>query len=274
VVHPHGHSIGPEKEGWIKHGRFKEDVQRRAATLARMGAVSLTIDMFGYGDQRAFLGPDAHRTPIAQRMQVWNGIRALDFLESLPDVDPARLGVTGHSGGGTQTFLLAAVDSRVSVSAPVAMVSGWFFGGCPCESGLPIHRSEEHFMNNAMISALAAPRPQLLVSDGGDWTEYTPQLEYPFIQHIYGYFDAEVQLKNVHLPEEGHNYGPSKRAALYPFFREHLELHDAEEAGTSVEDPALMRFFNEENPVPEGTLATAEAIDAQLLSLPREGGSS
>lgn len=277
VLNTHGHSSAHDgPEGWIKHGRFKADVQLRAAALARMGAVALTIDMFGYGDQIVQLGPDAHRTPIALRMQLWNAMRALDFLEGLDGVDPDRLAVTGHSGGGTQAFLLSALDPRVAVNVPVAMVSGWFFGGCPCESGLPIHRSDEHFANNAIITALTAPRPLLVVSDGGDWTHLVPEIEYPFLESIYGYYDATGNLANVHLPDEGHNYGFSKRAAMYPFMAEHLGLELSaildssgaiNESMITIEDPALMHVFDPTNPPPVNALSDAKAIAATLRRL-------
>ncbi|HEU5080760.1 MAG TPA: prolyl oligopeptidase family serine peptidase [Opitutaceae bacterium] len=258
VLTTHGHTA-PIKtpEDWAKHGRFHESVQRRAATLARMGAVVLTIDMFGYGDSFTQFGPDAHRRPDAMTFQLWNNIRALDFLASLDGVDPKRLAVTGESGGGTQTMLLTAVDDRVSVSVPVVMASSYFFGGCPCESGRPIHRSAEHFASNAMIATLAAPRPMLLVSDGKDWTKYTPQVEFPFAQAIYRLFGKESAVANVHLPDEGHDYGPSKRQAMYRFMAERLGLNDNaaraaddafDESKVTLENPEAMRVFTGELP--------------------------
>lgn len=282
VLHTHGHSGKVTDDGgWERHGRFKADVQYRAATLARMGAVSLTIDMFGYGDSTAQLGPDGHRHKEVLAIQLWNAIRAIDFLESLPYVDPERIAVTGHSGGGTQAFLLTAVDRRVAVTVPVSMVSAHFFGGCPCESGKPIHFSDAHFVSNPMIAAMAAPRPQLLVSVGGDWTLNTPEVEFPFLREVYRDFGAEENVINVHLAEEGHNYGESKRMAVYPFLAHHLLLDvsgvlDSElkfdESAVAIEAPALLRVFDEDHPLPADALRSGDEVHAQLRRLQASAG--
>lgn len=271
VLTTHGHTGGVDgPEGWARHGRFNESVQRRAATLARMGAVVLTIDMFGYGDSLVQFGPAAHRRPFSLTMQLWTNLRAVELLASLRGVDKERIAVTGESGGGTQAFLLAALEPRVAAVVPVAMVSSYFFGGCPCESGLPIHRSAEHFASNAMIAALAAPRRMLVVSDGGDWTQFTPRSELPFLQHVYRLHEAEAKVANVHLATEGHDYGPSKRAAMYRFLAQEFGLkEDFDEAHVALESPEAMRVFKSSEEVPANALRSAEAAEAALRELQR-----
>lgn len=212
VLCPHGHMLNK---------RFLEDVQIRCAVLARMGAVVFAYDMVGRQESTQV----SHEIPIALLLQTWNSKRVLEYLLSRSDVDPEKIGMTGGSGGATQTFMLAAIDDRIKVSVPVVQVSAHFFGGCVCESGMPVHRSANQQTNNVEIAALCAPRPMLLISNGSDWTRNTPRIEYPYIQKVYSLYDAEHKVENVHLPAEKHDYGYSKRTAAYNFLGHHLKLN-------------------------------------------------
>ncbi|HYO23444.1 MAG TPA: CocE/NonD family hydrolase [Lacipirellulaceae bacterium] len=211
ILCPHGHGADP---------RMNADTQARAAALARMGAAAFAYDMVGVGESTQV--PHKHSETL--RLQLYNSLRAVDFLLSLGMVDDGRLAATGESGGATQTFLLAAVDPRIDVSAPVVQVSAHFYGGCVCESGLPIHKSAEHETNNVEIAASFAPKPQLIVSDGADWTRNVARVEFPYIRRIYELHGAAGNVENAHFANEGHDYGPSKRAAAYRFMARHLGL--------------------------------------------------
>lgn len=221
VLNPHGH--------W-KEGRFANNelgtVLGRGIGFARQGYVAFCYDMIGYNDSAQVVHrheSDRQRLWGLSHMalQLFNSIRAVDFLVSLPYVDRERIACTGESGGGTQTFMLMAVDDRIKVAAPVNMVSAHMQGGCVCENA-PTLRLET---TNPEIAALMAPRPLLLVSCTGDWTKNTPQVEYPFVKSVYDLYGAGDRVEWVRF-EADHNYNLDSRNAVYRFFGKWLLRED------------------------------------------------
>lgn len=219
---PHGHF---ESENVNERGRYRPEHQYRCAMLARMGVVAFSYDMFAWNEGALQVPKEAHSTGLALTMQTWNSIRVIDFLCSLSDVDATKIGITGASGGGTQSFLAAALDQRITLSIPAVMVSSHFYGGCPCESGLPIHHLNSAMStNNVEIAAMFAPKPQLIISIGNDWSHNNPKVELPFLQSVYSFYNKKDAVENAHFADENHDYGPSKRYAMYRFVAKHFNL--------------------------------------------------
>lgn len=234
IICPNGH---------FSNGRYGKVQQLRLGTLARMGAICVDYDLWGWGESADEVGSKAHQTPEAHVMQALNGIRILDWMIQRKDVDTKRIGVNGGSGGGTQTVLLTVLDDRFTAANPVVSVSSWFDGGCPCESGMPIQLAGGGTCN-AELAAMFAPKPMMLVSDGGDWTSTTPELEYPYLQRIYGFYGATDKVSNIHLPKERHDFGDNKRNAVYKFFIDTFKLDASklDESKVTIEDENALRF--------------------------------
>jgi hypothetical protein len=206
MLQPHGH---------FEQGRLNEADVLRAVALAQAGVYVLSYDMVGYNDQ--FQLPHWGAEPLEWRrwgfsragLQTWNSLCAFEWLRQQRAIDPQRIGCSGISGGGTQTFLLSALEPRLSCAAPVKMVSSVMQGGCICENA-PLLRL---FAGNPEIAGLTAPRPMLLISDAGDWTRDNPDVVAPYLKHVYGLFHAEGQFVHAHF-SEGHQWGAEPRRAL------------------------------------------------------------
>ena len=221
--------------------RYRKDEQQRLATLARMGAVCVDFDLYGYSQSAAEVGD--HHSARAHIFQAACGLKLLDWmLTNRKDIDPTRVAANGGSGGGTHTVLLTLLDNRITASAPVVHVASHFDGGCPCESGMPIQLAGGGTCE-AELAAIIAPKPLLLVSDGGDWTSTTPELEYPFIQRIFSFYDAKDNVRNVHLANERHDFGPNKRQAVYEFFADVFQLDRSmiDESKVTIESEEMMK---------------------------------
>src|SRR2546426_3862257 len=268
VLLPHGH--------WI-YGRLENteisSIPGSAISLARQGFVAFTYDMVGYDDSRQLThGFGGKRESLwglsLAGLQLWNGIRSLDFLQSRPEVDGERIGCAGASGGGTQTFLLAAVDERVKVAVPVNMISLHMQGGCLCENPPGLRLDTD----NVELAATIAPRPLLMVSATGDWTSETLQLEYPEMRKFYALFEAEDRVHAVQMQAE-HNYNRQSREAVYAWMARWLKSTppDLQVPETPFEPDRLrdvLVFFD--RPLPGHAVTASELTEAWIASAKRQ----
>ena len=259
VLAPHGH--------WA-YGRLENttlnSVPGRAINLARQGFVVFTYDMVGYDDSRQLTHTFGGKRETLWGLslgglQLWNSIRSLDFLQSLPYVQRDALAVTGESGGGTQTFLLAAVDDRVKVAVPVNMISLHMQGGCLCENP-PSLRLDT---TNVEIAATIAPRPLLMVSATGDWTANTLEAEYPAVRRIYSLLDAPDRVQAVRIQAE-HNYNKESREAMYTWLARWMKSAPADvqvrERSFTADSPADLLVFHQ-RPLPPEALTAEQVTD-------------
>jgi len=289
VLCPHGHwasgrfydkgEQGVRKE--IEQGaeKFEEGgrspLQSRCVQLARMGCVVFHYDMIGYADCTQISFQLAHRfakqrpemnaaenwglfSPQAEShaqsvmgMQTYDSIRALDFLSSLPDVDAERIAVTGASGGGTQTFIVCALDPRPAVAFPAVMVSTAMQGGCTCENACGLRVGT----GNVEFAALFSPRP-LGLSAANDWTKEMETKGFPQLQQHYEMLGAKGLVMLKPLLHFGHNYNYVSRAAMYCWMNKHLGLgHDepiVEPDYQRLTPEEMTVWDNDKHPRPEG----------------------
>ncbi len=278
VLSPHGHFTNGrfaqtsdtdiEKQlanGWeTREENARYHLQARMATLARLGCVVFHYDMVGIADSKQIAHGEGFgdleaelwsQTPFG--LQTFNSIRALDFLSGLPEVDPERIGVTGASGGGTQTFILCAIDPRPAAAFPAVMVSTGMQGGCRCENASHLRIDT----GNVELAALFAPRP-LMMTGANDWTLHIEEDGLPELKTLYGAYGVPWCVEATCYPDFEHNYNRISREHMYSWFDTHLGL-DAElpieEAPLDPIPPAELSVFDEEHPRPEN------AVDAKGL---------
>jgi hypothetical protein len=218
-------------------------LQARAVHLARLGVITFLYDMEGYADSVQIPRAVSHELKAARPrmngdrewglyspqaelhlqsvmgLQSWNSIRALDYLTSRDDVDASRIGVTGESGGATQTLMVAALDDRPAAFFPAVMVSTHMQGGCTCENASYLRIGT----NNAEIASLAAPRPVGMTA-ADDWTKEFATDGYPDVQKVFALTGAPDHVLLRPFLQFEHNYNGVARAVMYDWFNRHLRL--------------------------------------------------
>ena len=298
VLCPHGHwpdgrfYEAKDWESQMKQGaeQTKESalypLQARCVQLARMGCVVFFYDMVGYADSQqiphraGFVDPEAElRQQNFMGLQTFNTIRALDFLMSLSEVDAKRIGVTGASGGGTQTFILGAIDDRPAAAFPAVMVSTAMQGGCICENASYLRIGT----GNIELAAAFAPRP-LGMSGANDWTIDIETKGLPELKTLYKMLGVEDRVQAKTYKQFGHNYNQVSRELMYNFFDKHLNLgHDGpvQEKPFVPVPPRDLSVFDAQHPLPKDAVNVmglrrylTTTSDEQLENLmPKDAGS-
>jgi dienelactone hydrolase len=294
VLAPHGHfpggrhqertaadaqkDIASGAERTLESARYQ--LQARPAMLAQMGVIAFAWDMVGYADsttiahRAGFTDADAElRLQSFLGLTMWNAVRAVDFLLTLPDVDPARIGVNGASGGGTQSLLLSAIDDRVTASLPAVMVSGNMQGGCICENAGLLRLGT----NNIELTALTAPRPLAAVA-ANDWTHDFMTKGLPELKAIYALMGAPDAVSGQKF-EFPHNDNQVSREFAYTFFNKAFALglpEPVRERPLVPVPPDQLKVFDAAHPRPSSERDAAgvrqalrESSDRQLRALAR-----
>lgn len=257
--------------------RFEQGGQSRfqsmCVQLARMGCVVWQWDMLSDSDSvqlsREVVHTFAKQRPEMNTTENWglyspqaesnlqsilglqtlNAVRSLDFLLTLPEVDPNRTAITGASGGGTQSMILAAIDPRVQLSFPAVMVSTAMQGGCTCENASLLRVNT----GNIEFSALFAPKPQGMTS-ANDWTKEMATKGFPDIQDTYALLGAPKNVmlqRGEHFP---HNYNAVSRSAFYTWLNKHFKLGQREPVIERDYQPLTrnqLSVWNDEHPAPK-----------------------
>jgi Abhydrolase family len=292
VLNPHGHwnngrflevgeaaakkEVESGAEKTMESARYP--LQAKCAQLARLGYITFLYDMIGYADSKAiphrsgFTDAEAElRLQSFMGLQTWNSIRALDFLLSLPDVDPKRIGVTGASGGGTQTFILCAIDDRPAAAFPAVMVSTAMQGGCICENCSYLRVGT----GNIELAGLFAPKP-LAMSAANDWTKEIETKGLPELKQLYKTLGVEDKVAAKCWPEFGHNYNQVAREMMYAWFNQHIlgQSGEVKEQPFKPIPPKELSVYDAEHPRPKDELdfkrlreKMTEASDAQMKAL-------
>ncbi len=270
---PQGHT-GPRPavlclSGHHWNAKAYEPYQSFTQSLARMGYVALHFDPIGQGERlqypdgkgESLYGPGPSYPSVREhnaldrqmcltgdwigRWFIWDGIRALDVLLEQEGVDPARVGVTGNSGGGTMTSFAVACDPRVTMAAPSCAITTWYHSALNEEA-----LDAEQYPPGAWAEGLeqsdlflaAAPKPVILLTQEQDGFDQRGSLDaFARIRHVYRLLGAEANAA-YHVGPGGHNYWADAREAMYAFFNHHAGVdRPGTEPKLVIEEVASLR---------------------------------
>jgi len=232
ILFPLGHEPG---------GKTNPTWQQMLGSLATKGFVALTWDPIGQGERLQIFDEDLRESKVGNsttehtvvgtqcmlvgdhlaRYTIWDGMRALDYLLSRKEVDPARIGLTGNSGGGTHTAYIAALDDRIQVAAPSCYITSWHLmldtiGPQDAEQTFPLWLQEGLDYPDYLYAF--APKPYILLSAIRDFFPIAGAREtFAEAEKVYSAIGAREKL-DIFEADDGHGYNKSRRLAAYDWF--------------------------------------------------------
>lgn len=241
--------------GHSANGKAGDAYQSFAQGLARQGYVVLIFDPIGQGERLQYpdehgkshvgVGVSEHLLAGNQQFLVgdffgswraWDGIRALDYLLSRPEVDPQHVGITGNSGGGTMTTWLAGVEPRWTMAAPSCFVTTFRRN---LENELPADTEQcppnvlSFGLDHADFLAALAPKPVIILAQEKDYFDARGSEEsFARLKQLYALLGAPENVRLFVGPRE-HGYGVENREAMYGWF------HRATGNGAKAKEPAI-----------------------------------
>ncbi|MEZ6088679.1 MAG: acetylxylan esterase [Pirellulaceae bacterium] len=297
VVCPHGHwrdgRFGDAGEASARQSlasgadRFeaaaRNHIQARCVQFARMGCMAIAWDMIGSADNQQvtwerlhgfksqpaetentkdgwlLFSPQAEshgQSPLA--LQIINALQVVRVAKQLPGVDPKRIAITGASGGGTQTFLTAAIEPAIAAAFPAVMVSTGMQGGCTCENACYLRVDG----GNIHIASCIVPR-WLGLTAADDWTRTMPSDGYPELQQVYDLFGVKNRISLTAAIHFKHNYNHISRVGCYAMLNKAFQLGFTEpvlESDFERMTAEELTVWNDQHPAPPAGLEAERRI--------------
>ncbi|MEN6532552.1 MAG: acetylxylan esterase [Bryobacteraceae bacterium] len=278
VLQPTGHSTTAKNRAFY---------QMLAIGLAKQGFVVLTYDPIGQGERRLFFDRDLEDSKVGSttvehtmvgircvlggesmaRTMIWDGMRAVDVLAAMPQVDRERIGVTGCSGGGTLTVYLAALDGRLKAAAPSCYVTSWedqLKGTGPQDAEQQFPLQLANGFDHGDLVALAAPIPYLIGSTDQDFFPLEgARRTFEAARAVWKLYGAENKIGWFHEPGP-HGVYKAGRESIYGWMRQWLRG----EQPAPVSEPEIVPEYEEDlNCTSTGQVTTSlggEGLSAQL----------
>ncbi|HSL85758.1 MAG TPA: acetylxylan esterase, partial [Bacteroidales bacterium] len=215
-------------------------------SLVKKGFIVFAFDPVGQGERLEYFDPETgrsavggptreHSYPGAQafitgssqaRFMIWDGIRAVDYLLSRKEVDPSRIGITGRSGGGTQSAYIAAFDDRINASAPENYITNYkrlLQSIGPQDAEQNLFNIIWHGLDHPDLLIVRAPKPCLMITTTGDMFSIQGAIETEKeVSEIYETYNLQDNFLRVE-DDAGHASTLKNREAMYAFFQKHLD---------------------------------------------------